>query len=323
MNNIILTGGAGFFGFNLVRRLIEKGYRLTVVVRPDSEHNQRLFELNSERLDIVEVDIEEIDRLPEKLSERLSQRLSGNLPERLYERPSGTQSALSQSGTPYYDTFYHLAWQGGRNDIKAQFRNVSDSLKALEAAKALGCRRFICSGSQAEYGAASEMITEQAPLAPFSAYGAAKASACYLTKVRAEQIGIEWVWGRIFSLIGSFEPKGRMLPDLIEKLKKGEKPELSSCTQYWDYLDAADAADAFIALGESGIPGEAYNIANGNYRVLKDYTEIVRERFSPGADISYGEPPSPFVSLKPSVEKIKRDTGWEPVTSFEESLDKY
>ena len=54
-------------------------------------------------------------------------------------------------GTPC-DVFFHLAWQGGRYDFAAQYGNIADTIGALEAAARLGCHRFICTGSQAEYG---------------------------------------------------------------------------------------------------------------------------------------------------------------------------
>ncbi len=300
MKNVIVTGGAGFFGINLVGRLLEKGYGLTVAVKPDSEHNVRFEEYDGLPLVLIENDISEI----EKLSEKLEKKYLGAIPE--------------------YDTFYHLAWSGGRNDAKAQLKNVSDTMKALETAAKLGCKRFICSGSQAEYGlAGDQIITEDKRLEPINAYGAAKAAACFMSRVKAKELSIEWIWGRIFSLIGRYEPRGRMLPDLIDRLKKGEQARLSSCNQYWDYLDAKDCADAFIALGEKGISGEVYNVASGDYHRLKHYTEIARNIFNPEASIIYGDAPDPYISLRPSIEKINRDTGWTPQISFEESLENY
>ncbi len=297
MKNIVITGGTGFFGINLVEALLEKGYFLTVTVRQGSEHNKRLPV--SERLTVIENDIEEIDRLPELLKNRFGNSL------------------------PDYDTFYHLAWRGGRNDMAAQLKNVHDSLKALETAAALGCGRFICSGSQAEYGVKQGIITEEETCCPVNAYGAAKASACLLTKVRAGQLGTGWIWGRIFSLIGKYEPYGRMLPDLIEKLKKGEEAALSSCEQYWDYLDAKDAAEAFILLGEKGREGEIYNIAAGARRKLREYVRETADYFNKDAAIVYGDDPKPFISLRPSVEKLEKDTGWSPRIEFKRSLKWY
>ncbi|MCR4658500.1 MAG: NAD(P)-dependent oxidoreductase [Lachnospiraceae bacterium] len=300
MRNVIVTGGAGFFGANLVGRMSEKGYGLTVVVRPGSEHNKRFEEYYGTGITLIENDTGEIEKLPDKLNEIYGKTL------------------------PQYDTFYHLAWSGGRNDSEAQLKNVSDTMKALETAAGLGCKRFICSGSQAEYGLTGDVIIdEDTDLNPVSAYGAAKIAACFMTRIRAKELCVEWIWGRIFSLIGRYEPRGRMLPDLIDSLRRGEQARLSSCDQYWDYLDAEDAADAFIALGEKGVSGEIYNIANGDYHRLKHFTETVKRRFNPEAAIVYGDAPDPYISLRPSIEKIKRDAGWSPRISFEESLGKY
>jgi len=186
--------------------------------------------------------------------------------------------------------------------------------------------RFVGIGSQAEYGVKSGEIeiTEDMSLEPFTAYGSCKAAAYYLLKSKAKLAEIHFIWGRIFSLIGKYEPSGRMLPDLVSKLKIGAEISLSSCEQYWDYLDADDAAEAIIALGERGHDGEAYNIADGRYKPLKEFVVEAAEYF--GADITkvkFGGRAEPFVSLKPSVDKIKRDTLWEATTPFTTSIDKY
>lgn len=283
MEKVIVTGAAGFTGANLVEHLVEHGYFVYAVCRPKSKNNVRL--LGVKNVQIVELDTREIRKLVEHVTEKC-------------------------------DYFVHLSWQGTRDDVWGQLDNVQNSLHAIEAAKRAGCKRYIQTGSQAEYGLKSELITEDLIAEPFSAYGAAKLSACYQTKILAKQLGVDWIWGRIFSTYGKYEPQGRMLPDLISKLKNGEQPILSSCEQYWDYLDEDDAAEAIIALMERGHDGEIYNIANGNFRQLKEYTEAVRKRINPNITISYGDDPNPFVSLQPSVEKIKTDTGWVPRKEF-------
>lgn len=296
MKRVIVTGAAGFFGIHATEAFLRHGCEVVAVARPGSLHNERLYSLHSPLLSVVECDMAEIGRLP---------------------------ALLTENGIPVdgYDTFCHLAWAGGRNDLDAQVKNIDNSLQALRSAEELHCRRFIGAGSQAEYGETGDtVITEETVTKPFSAYGAAKVSACSLTRVLAAELSIEWIWCRIFSLIGRFEPKGRMLPDLIRKLRTGEEIVLSCCEQYWDYLDADDAAEALAALLEKGRAGEIYHIANGDYRPLKEYTEKARELIAPGVTIRYGAAPKPFVSLRPSVEKLRKDTGFVPRVSFEESI---
>ena len=196
------------------------------------------------------------------------------------------------------------------------------TLAILEVAVQLGCRRFVCTGSQAEYGPQTELITEETMPRPVDAYGAAKLAACVLTRERAAELGVEWVWGRIFSLYGKYEPAGRMLPDLVRTLAAGGTFRLSAATQNWDYLYSADGAKAIAALGARGKAGEIYNIANGNYRPLREFTEEVRAHFAPQVALSYGEDARQIVSLQPVVEKIHRDTGWQAKTPFMEGLMK-
>ena len=289
MKNYIVTGAAGFLGYNLTERLMqEEDAHIYAVVRPNSPHNARLAP--SERLTIVPADLSEYARLDEMI------------------------------GTPC-DVFFHLAWQGGRYDFAEQYGNIADTISALEAAACLGCKRFICTGSQAEYGRQTALITEETCPHPADAYGAAKLAACALSRQRAADLGVAWIWGRVVSLYGRYEQEGRMLPTLVKSLRSEQTFALSSSgAQNWDYLYAADAADALLALAKRGRAGEIYNIANGGYRPLRDYIEEARAVIAPQCDVTYGAADADVFSLQPSVEKICRDTGWQPTTGFIEGL---
>ncbi len=288
----IVTGAAGFSGAVLTEELRKRNIEVFAVVRPGSGHNVRL-DKNDSGLTICELE-----------------------PERYIELPE-----LAGHG---FDVMFHLMWIGERS-VEEQMKNIRVSFRCLDAANQCGCRRFVCTGSQAEYGVVppDKIITEDTPTNPFTAYGAAKAAAFSLTKIRAEETGIDWIWARIFSLIGKYEPEGRMLPDLYHALMNKEKKKLSSCTQNWDYLDVHDAADALIALAEKGINGECYNIARGDFKPLKEYVEELENITGVHGFTEYGEDADPYISLQPSVEKIRKDTGWLAKRSFAESISDY
>ena len=304
----IVTGAFGFAGANLTEHLLDYGYKVYAIGRKGSAHNERFEE--SESLRKVLIDMEDYDKICGYIDE------------------DDIRSAEAIA-------FFHLSWGGQRDDFDTQRRNIDGSLLLLDSARSIKEKclksknmdvsvRVVGIGSQAEYGVKDELITEDLSLEPFSAYGSCKAAAYYLMESKARILGIDFIWGRIFSLIGKYEPEGRMLPDVVRKLAAGEKVSLSSCEQFWDYLDAGDAADAIIALFEKGVTGEVYNIANGDYDRLKNF--VVRAAKCVGADeslISYGNRANPFVSLEVSGEKIKKDTGWEPKVSFEESIKYY
>jgi len=289
---VAVTGAAGFTGSVLTEILRDNNIEVYAFVRNGSAHNIRL---NSQDPGIhcVEADL-------------------GNLEKVAVDR--GIKC----------DRLFHLAWAGG-SGLSEQKKNVEYTLDALKAAAVMNCKRFVATGSQAEYGVipATEMQKEERVPAPFTPYGAAKVAACYLSRELSKELGIEWIWGRIFSLIGKNEPAGRMLPDLYNALKENRRFSLSSCRQNWDYLDVYDAADALVALADRGRAGEIYNIANGDYKPLIEYTEMLKDLVNPNGIITYGGDPNPFVSLQPMVDKIRHDTGWQAKRSFEESIKAY
>jgi nucleoside-diphosphate-sugar epimerase len=285
----IVTGAAGFLGANLVEELVKNHYEVIAVVRNGSAHNSRIKHLEGVRL--VAAGLDEYDKLSMLIDEEA-------------------------------DVFYHLAWGTG-SSVREQHENIVGTLYAVEAASQLGCVRFVATGSQAEYGAHQGLITEETPTNPFTAYGAAKLSADVLSKVRAEELGIDWIWDRVFSVYGKYEPHGRMLPDMIEALRQGETFHLSACTQNWDYIFSTDAAKAVIATGERGKSGEIYNVTTGEYHPLRYFTEMVHKEIIKNGELEYDKNEHPKVSLQASADKIINDTGWKPEMNFIDGVQRY
>ena len=291
MKKCVVTGAAGFTGYSLVENLIAHGYFVYAVVRPQSEHNVRLAGMRNVQL--VYADISEYGQLDKKIKDTC-------------------------------DAFFHLAWQGGRYDFASQYRNIEYALGALEAAARLGCKRFICTGSQAEYGPQRGLITEENCPHPADAYGAAKLAACVLTRQRALDLDVDWIWGRIFSLYGKYEAEMRMLPALVKSLRENKDFQMATDgRQNWDYLYVSDGAEALIDLLEKGKNGEIYNIANGSYMPMREFVELVKNFLGSKAGVIYDEMSTSLYSLQPSVDKIKRDTGWLPQMEFYSGIGNY
>lgn len=281
MRRVVITGAAGFTGYHVTKALLSKGYKVIAVVRPKSTHNIRLHNMAVKCIEMNILDIALLIRHIKKA-----------------------------------DAFIHLAWQGERHDFAAQYANVSIALQALEIAARMGCKRFLAAGSQAEYGYQTELITENTLPNPYCSYGGAKLATCYLTRNRATQLGIDWLWGRIFSLYGKYEPEGRLIPDLVHAMQHKTEFHMTSGMQSWDYLEERDAAEAIVGLLERGKAGEIYNIAHGDYHPLRYFTDQIASHYGADGCIHYGTDARQPISLQPSVEKIKRDTGWRPRVDF-------
>ena len=179
MERVIVTGATSMIGEALIEECLKHGISVCAVIRKDTARKDRLPQ--DPHLELVECSLEELAALPEKV-------------------------------TGSFDTFYHIAWGytgAARNkSTRLQSKNIDYTLDAVEAAAKLGCKRFIGAGSQAEYGPLDqEMIGPDAPEHPTTPYGVSKLAAGKLSKLLCKELGIEWIWPRIFSVYGIYDKK--------------------------------------------------------------------------------------------------------------------
>lgn len=290
--NAIVTGATGFIGAALVRRLLDCGGKVAAIVRPESPNCSLLPD--SPNLTVVPGDLRDVTTWREP---------------------------LSGFGA---DVFYHLAWHGvGSNQINdpQQASNIEPSLATLKLAAELGCRRWVATGSQGEYGPLNRRISEQDLLEPTTLYGAAKAATCLLTRVLGQQLGIETVWVRVFSTYGPGD--NRMLADVFKKLLHKQRPALTAGEQLWDYLYVDDAADALVAMGMAGHLSGIYNLGSGQSRTIRSIAEMARDMIDPELPLGFGEIPyrtDQVMHLEADIGRLVRDTGWRPRISLEEGV---
>ena len=226
-----------------------------------------------------------------------------------------------------YDVFYHFAWANtfgeGRNDADAQVKNIEYALNAVETAKRFGCHTFIGAGSQAEYGRAEGALTPDTPTFPENGYGIAKLAAGFLTRLRAEQLGLKHIWVRVLSVYGPNDGAQTMVTSTIAKLRNGEKAQFTRGEQLWDYLYSADAAEAFRLLGEKGIDGKTYVLGSGQSRPLHEYIQIIGKCLNAENLLEFGKIPyssRQVMCLCADISELTKDTGWKPRFGFEEGV---
>ena len=294
MKRAIITGATGAIGTALINRLIKDGTEVLVFCRPGSERNKDIP--SHPLVKMKDCPLDELCRI---------------------ENDTGKT----------YDLFYHLAWEGtakgARNDIFLQNRNVRYTLDAVNAAKRFGCHTFIGAGSQAEYGRCSEKLTPRTPAFPESGYGIAKLSAGMMSAFLARQLGMRHIWVRILSVYGPSDGKASMIMSVLDKLQRGESPELTKGEQLWDYLYSCDAADALALLGDKGCDGKVYVLGSGNALPLRKYVETMRDIAAPETKVKFGAVPygeKQVMYLCADISDLTRDTGWLPVTDFGDGI---
>lgn len=292
IRSAVVNGPLGTVGLALVRNLLGKGCRVWAVCYPGDARIRRL----PAGAEIVECDMREIGRLPGMIGESA-------------------------------DAFFHLAWMGtigpGRNDPAMQTENIRCAVEAVRTAKKLGSSVFAGVGSQAEHGRIEGVVTADAPCFPVNGYGIAKLCAGQMTRLTCGQEGLRHVWARILSVYGPGDGPLSVIPTIMDKLLKGEKPALTAGEQEWDFCYSADAAEALSLMAAYGTDGKVYPIGSGKTRRLRECFELVRDEIDPALPLGIGElpyPPNQVMHLQADLTPLRRDTGFEPRVSFEEGI---
>jgi nucleoside-diphosphate-sugar epimerase len=295
MKTIALTGATSMLGVALIKECIQNGFRVIAFVRPNSEHIKRLPK--SDLIIHVPCDIGDMRSLP--------------------------VNNLSA------DIFYHIAWsftdRVGRNSPEKQSLNIKYTLDAVDLSMRLGCSRFIGTGSQAEYGRVSEVISSQTPVNPENSYGIAKYAAGKLSKLACKKLGIEHIWVRVFSVYGVNDNEATLIGSFIDKCKSNIPMQLTLCTQIWDYLYETDAGHALFLLGEKGVSHKVYCLGSGKGKPLRWYLEKICEIVNPEYQLNFGGIPfndEQIMYLCSDIEDLKHDTGWSPEVEFVEGVKK-
>lgn len=296
MKRAVITGPTGAVGMALIEYLSGQNIEVTAVCRRNSARKKQIAE--NSLVKIVECDLEEMEKLPGLIK--------------------GKQ-----------DVFFHFAWEGtygnSRNDCDLQNRNVTYTLKAVEAAKQLGCHTFVGAGSQAEYGRFEGALNGKVPAFPETGYGIGKLCAGQMSRLACRQAQIKHVWARILSVYGPYDGPYTMIMSTIEKLLHGETPQLTAGEQKWDYIYSADAARALFLMAEKGKDGMVYCVGSGKIRPLREYIEVMRDCANPAAELGFGRipyGPGQVFYLQADITDLNRDTGFVPEVSFEEGIRK-
>ena len=224
------------------------------------------------------------------------------------------------------DAWIHIGWDGAGSDNRTkrdvQQRNVTYALDAVEAAAALGCRRFLFTGSQAEYGVWHQTVAEDTPCHPVSEYGKAKVDFCEKAKILCKQKNMEYIHTRIYSVYGPGDHPWSLVQSCLRAFCEGGSMKLGECTQNWNFLYIDDAAAALVSLLTEA-PAGVYNIGSSDTRPLRSYIEEMYALCGSQGSYSYGERPQNAegpADLMPDISRILRETSWRPARTFAEGI---
>jgi len=295
MKRVILTGGAGFVGANLARRLLRDGHEVHLLVRPNYkpwriEDIRRQVQLHELRLHDAEA----------------VARVAGQI------RP---------------EWVFHLAVHGAyswQNDWAQMVQtNIQGTMSLLSACLPTGFEAFVNTGSSSEYGFKDHAPAESELLEPNSHYAVTKAAATLFCRHMAQSARMHVPTLRLYSVFGPYEEPGRLLPRLIMHGLKGELPPLADPEVARDFVYVDDVVEAYLLAATTRTTewGPVYNVGTGVQTTLREAVKVAREMMSIATEPVWNALPNRNWDANVWVSdnrKIRAALGWQPRHPFAE-----
>ncbi|MGU3371691.1 NAD-dependent epimerase/dehydratase family protein [Bacillus mycoides] len=294
----LITGGYGFIGSHLVRRLSHLQAKIVLFIRASSD-SWRLKNI-LKNIETYEVDIRDKVQV---------------------------QDAIKKINPDY---IFHLAAYGVNSAhtdyMHAIETNIIGTCNIIQAAKFVNCKKIINMGSSSEYGNKMEPIHENMLLTPVDIYGSTKAASTILAHQIASENNINLITLRPFGIFGEAEEPHKLFSYIILQVLQNKDVNLTLCNQLRDYCYIENIIDACIlAIENTNVQNEIFNIGSGNIYPLKHYVELLFKHLNTHSRPNYGAISSRTNERwipEANIQKIKNSLFWEPRINIEEGIIK-
>ena len=310
---VLVTGGAGFVGSHVVRRLRRDGHDVIVYdsflqyMIPDAHREQPNFAL---RLKDVQDQIR-IVRGNTLDKDDLRRVIAAEHPDVIIHMAAMPLAALAIEKS---EEAFH--------SILTSTRNILEILRDLEKSS---CRLAFASSSMVYGDFLSERVAEDHPTNPRDVYGAFKLCGEIMIRAYAKNYNLDTVMFRPSAVYGPYDANDRVIQRFIRAAREGQ-PLLvhGDGSMRMDFTYVEDCADAIVACAmHQGARGEVFNVTRGEARSLADLVAILRTHF-PNLKVEHRPKPD-HVPLRGTLDisKAERMLGYTPKVSLEEGIARY
>ncbi len=317
--SLLITGGAGFIGSNLVHyALAHTGDRIVVVDKLTYAGSLLNLEraLTDSRLTFIEADIADSKAMSEVFAKH---------------RPSAVLNLAAE-------THVDRSIDGPKAFIDT---NIVGTFVLLETARAFvatldardrGAFRFLHVSTDEVYGSLGPagLFSEETPYAPNSPYAASKASADHLVRAYFHTYGLPALITSCSNNYGPYQFPEKLIPLMILNAIDGQPlPIYGDGGNVRDWLHVEDHCAGILLALCKGRLGEKYNIGGGNERTNLEIVDRICDALDELAPAAVSRrtlktfvPDRPGHDRRYAIDagKIRRELGWQPRHSFESGL---
>jgi CDP-glucose 4,6-dehydratase len=304
-HSVFVTGAYGLLGSWLVKALLERGARTTVLRRDAVAVSPLALEGTEHHVNVVSGDICDASLIERSLSE--------------YE----------------VQTVFHLAAQtivgvANRSPVSTFETNIRGTWTVLEACRRTHVGRVVVAASDKAYGAHDELpYHEELALQPRYPYDVSKAATDMIARSYWHTFELPVAVTRFANLYGGGDLNlSRLVPECVLAAIGGRAPVIrSDGTLERDYLYVEDAVEAYLAiwklLDDDRGAGEAFNAGGDRPHSVIEVAELVCRVAGTGVvpDVrGTGTPAGEITRQWVDSAKLRNKSGWEPRVSLEEGL---
>ena len=296
---VLVTGGGGFIGSNLVRALLERGDDVRVL---DNFSTGNRANLEGLEIEVVEGEL------------------------RSYERVHAAVRGV--------EVVFHLGALGSvprsvQDPLTSSAVNVEGTLNVLLAARDEGIRRVVYSSSSSVYGTRRELpLPESSPPDPISPYGVAKLAAeRYCISFSRVYDSFETVVLRYFNVFGPrqspFSQYAAVIPLFVTAIDEGRPITIhGDGGQSRDFTYVANVVDATMRAAEAaGANGRMFNVAAGSPGSVNDVADTIGRILGKPVEKKFQPPrPGDIRDSWADITAARETLGFEPTVGLEEGL---
>lgn len=295
---ILVTGGAGFIGSNLVEELVRRGHSVIVLDNFSLGTKKNLQGLD---VKVVEGDIRD------KKTVNIA--------------ASGADVIFNQAAASSSPMF--------AKDLRgAVAANIDGFINILNAARENGAKRIIYASTSSVYGNLPPPLREDMNVTPPNFYAATKLANEHLAKIYTSECGIETVGFRYMSIYGPKEEGKGIFANLVSQflwaIQKNESPVIyGSGEQTRDFVYVKDVVAAnLLAMEKSKIGSEVFNIGTGTATSLNSLTTLLNRLLGKNVKPGYIKMPvKNYIDTQlGDISKISEKLGFKPKYNLEAGI---